>query len=74
MKAWFKRMSPKLKNWRWWLLLPLILLLTVVVLLPIKLIQKIGELVTRFGDALYDNFNYKQTWLSKLIEWSEEVE
>ena len=74
MKSWFKGMNPKLKNWRWWLLLPLILLLTVVVLLPIKSIQKLGELITRFGDALYDNFNYKQTWLSKLIEWSEEVE
>ena len=65
-------MKPKLKNWRWWLVLPLTISLLIVALAPIKLIQFIGESIESFGDWLYDGFNYKQKWLSKIIEWSED--
>ncbi|AUR88419.1 TMhelix containing protein [Vibrio phage 1.113.A._10N.286.51.E7] len=70
MSKWFIRMKPKLKNWRWWLLLPLTIILLLLILTPIKAIQFIGESVERLGDWLYDGFNYKQKWLSIIINWS----
>ena len=45
MKAWIKRMKPKLKNWRWWLLLPFVTLALVFVYLPLMALESTSRAV-----------------------------
>ena len=79
MENWFKRMKPKLKNWRWWVALPLILItaifLLVVVALPafiFEMLAKMFDNLSYWWSGLQDAkvFNYIRT----VIKWSEENE
>lgn len=70
MSKWLKRMIPKLKNWRWWVILPYVLFM-LVFCLALKLTSEALEFLAGLIDRVNPG-NRVNGLSSILIKWSEE--
>lgn len=71
MVNWFVRMKPKLKNWRWWILCPLLVVYALVTVAPFVVFEFVCEKVYRFSEFINTAHNQSPKWLTKFINWSE---
>lgn len=76
MNSWIKRIKPKLKNWRWWVTLPLILLVGFpLLIIPVYLFEFLGEKLIKLSDWWEGLAETKAaSLLTKAIDWSKENE
>ena len=76
MKNWLKRIKPKIKNWRWWVALPIMWLIGFPLLIaPVYIFEFIGKRLIKISDWWEDLSETKATsLLIKLIDWSKENE
>ena len=69
--AWFIRMTPKLKNWRWWLCSPVLVVYALVAVIPFVVFEYICECLYSFSKFTNTANKPSPKWLSRMINWSD---
>ncbi len=69
--SWISDMTPKLKNWRWWVCLPIVMFWGLLVLFPLVCFEIACSKLHKFSEFINIGEKTSPNWFSKMIDWSD---